>query len=120
MKPANYAPTYCAMYPELAEIARRHGYAMAIHGSLIRDFDLICIPWVAHPSEPASVVDEITKTFVVRKIGEPDTTFHGRERWTISVGFGACAIDLSFMPRIATATLTSDHPSDANQGESNV
>jgi hypothetical protein len=100
MKPASYSPVYCALYPDLAEIARKHGYAMAVHGSLLRDFDLICIPWVEQPSEPDAVVTEITKTFCIRKVGEPDTTFHGRERWTISVGHGECAIDLQFMPRI--------------------
>ena len=101
MKPANYAPVYCALYPELAVIARRHGYAMAIHGTLGRDMDLICIPWVDAPSDPQSVVDEITSTFAIKTIGGPPTKKpHGREAWTISVGHGRCAIDLSFMPRV--------------------
>lgn len=104
MKDAVYAPMYCAMYPDLAEITRKHGYALAVHGSVARDFDLICIPWGAEPAEPAVVVDEITKTFHVRTVGEPDTTYHGRERWTITVGFGECFIDLSFMPRQPAAT----------------
>lgn len=43
MKPANLAPVYCALYPALAEIARKHGYAMAIHGTMARDFDLMGI-----------------------------------------------------------------------------
>lgn len=103
MKPASYAPVYCALYPQLAEIARKHGYAMAVHGSLQRDFDLTCIPWIERPSEPAAVVTEITETFAIRTVGEPDTTFHGRERWTISVAFGECFLDLSFMPRIFPA-----------------
>jgi hypothetical protein len=30
MRDPNYAPVYCALYPELAEIAREHGYAMSI------------------------------------------------------------------------------------------
>ena len=98
MKPANYAPIYCALYPELAEIARKHGYAMAVHGSLARDFDLICIPWIEKPSEPKAVVEEITKTFAIKTVGEPDTTFHGRERWTVSICFGECFLDLQFMP----------------------
>lgn len=44
MKPANNAPVYACMYQELAEICRAHGYALAIHGSMARDFDLIAIP----------------------------------------------------------------------------
>jgi hypothetical protein len=101
MKAANYAPMYCALYPQLAEIARKHGYAMAVHGTLGRDMDLICIPWLEQPSDPAAVVKEITSTFAIKRVGEPDTTFHGRERWTVSIAFGECFIDLSFMPRIA-------------------
>ena len=37
MKDPSYAPTYCALYPALANIARSHGYALAIHGTLGRD-----------------------------------------------------------------------------------
>ena len=98
MKDANLAPIYCGLYPGLAEIARKHGYALAIHGSLARDFDLICVPWVERPSEPKDVVDEIVNSFALRTVGEPDTSFHSRERWTISISYGECFIDLSFMP----------------------
>jgi hypothetical protein len=99
MKDATLAPIYCGLYPQLAEISRKHGYALAVHGSLARDFDLICIPWIESPSEPADVVKEITSTFAIKTVGKPDTTLHGRERWTVSVSFGECFIDLSFMPR---------------------
>jgi len=98
MKEPNYAPMYAAMYPGLAGIARKHGYALAVHGTLARDMDLICIPWVAQPSEPQTVVDEITKEFAIRQVGELGKKEHGRIAWTISVGFGDCFIDLSFMP----------------------
>jgi hypothetical protein len=101
MKNANYAPVYCALYPQLAEIARKHGYALAIHGSLGRDMDLICVPWIDEPSEPRAVVEEITNTFAIHVVGaNPCPKAHGREAWTIRVGFGECHLDLSFMPRI--------------------
>ena len=100
MKPANYAPIYCALYPQIAERTRKHGYALAVHGSLARDFDLICIPWIEKPSEPADVVKEITETFYITSVGEKDVTHHGRERHTISIGHGECFLDLSFMPRL--------------------
>jgi hypothetical protein len=103
MKPSSYAPMYCVLYPQLSEISRKHGYAMAVHGSLQRDMDLICIPWIDQPSEPQMVVDEIVRTFAIKTVGEPDTTHHGRERWTVSIAFGECFIDLSFMPRIDAA-----------------
>lgn len=104
MQRANFGAAYCALYPELAEIARSHGYALAIHGSMARDFDLICIPWVDLPSEPQAVVDNITSAFSIRAVGglhydKP----HGRITQTLSIGFGECAIDLSFMPIVRAA-----------------
>jgi hypothetical protein len=102
MKAANYAPVYCAMYPELAEIARRHGYALAIHGSMARDADLICVPWAAQVSEPQAVIDEMAKKFVIKEVGgEPTLKEHGRVAHTLSICWGECAIDLSFTPRAA-------------------
>jgi hypothetical protein len=101
MKPANYAPVYAAaLYPAWAEIARQHGYALAVHGSLARDFDLICIPWGDEPKEPQAVIDAIKAEFAVKEVGGPPSEKpHGRVAYTLSIGFGECFADLSFMPR---------------------
>ncbi|MFW1012115.1 hypothetical protein ACXITX_22810 [Vibrio parahaemolyticus] len=94
----SYAPLYCAMYPDLAKLVKGHGYALAVHGSLQRDFDLICIPWTDNPSETKVVVNEIEQEFAVKQVGEPDIALHKRERYTLSIGYGECFMDLSFMP----------------------
>jgi hypothetical protein len=99
----NFAAPYMCLYPDLATIVRDHGYALAVHGSLARDMDLVCIPWVESPSEPEAVVSEIEKTFAIKRVGEPTMMLHGREAWTISLSFGECFIDLSFMPRLPSA-----------------
>jgi hypothetical protein len=85
MKPANFAPAYLGLYPELAEVTRSHGYALAAHGSMARDFDLICIPWIEDASEPDVVVKAIIRE-------------HGRIVYTLSISFGECFLDFSFMP----------------------
>ena len=103
MKEANFAPVYACVYPKLTEIARSHGYAMAAHGSLARDFDLICIPWAASVSEPQQVVDEVVENFAFRQVGEPERKEHGRIAFTISFDFGECRLDLSFMPAATAA-----------------
>jgi len=100
MKPANFAPVYCAIYLGLAEIARAHGYALAIHGSLARDADLICIPWIAVPAEPAEVIAAMCAEYAIQEVGQPGAKEHGRIAHTLSIAFGECAIDLSFMPRL--------------------
>lgn len=46
MKDATMAPAYACLYPGLCAVARRHGYALAIHGSVSRDFDLVAVPWI--------------------------------------------------------------------------
>lgn len=104
MKSPNYAPVYCALYPDLAEVARSHGYALAIHGSLARDFDLICIPWTINPSEPELVVSSIESEFAIKRIGEFTPKEHGRIAITVSICFGECFIDLSFMPKVREIT----------------
>ncbi len=98
LKP-NFGPVYAAaLYPDLAGIFQRHGYALAIHGSLARDFDLVAIPWTENPSDPSAILDEVTKEFTIHKCGDFERKNHGRIAYTLSVGFGSCAVDLSFMP----------------------
>lgn len=95
----NYAPVYAAaLYPELAKIFQRRGYALAVHGSLHRDLDLIAVPWAEKVSEPNEVLKEIAEHYVFRAIGEPTKKHHGRVAYFFSIGFGECAIDLSFFP----------------------
>ena len=97
MKEANYAPLYCSMYPKLAEIARSHGYAMAVHGSMANDFDLICIPWIEEPDAPFDVIESILGEFALKLIGnEPTMRLHNRQVWTLSIS-GKSYLDLSFM-----------------------
>lgn len=103
MKPANNGPVYAAMYAELAEVCRSHGYALAIHGSLARDFDVIAIPWVENPETPQTVIDYITTRFSIRQIGEPKQKLHGRIAYTVSIVFGSTALDFSFMPIVPKA-----------------
>lgn len=100
LKP-NYAPVYCAaMYPSLCDIFHKNGYALAVHGSLARDFDLIAIPWTNEAKSPLDVIEDIKiNGFAINIIGDLEVKPHGRIVYTLSVGFGECACDLSFMPR---------------------
>lgn len=104
MKPANYAPVYCALYPALADLVRRHGYALAIHGTLGRDMDLIAVPWVLLPDEPQDVVAAIASRFAVKEVGTPEVREHERLVYTLSLAFGECFIDLSFTPNTVHGT----------------
>jgi hypothetical protein len=100
LKP-NYGPVYAAaMYPGLCEIFHRHGYALAVHGSLARDLDLIAIPWEKEVSECETVIKEVTSVYALKIVDQPsrfEIKNHGRIAYTLSCGFGECAIDLSFI-----------------------
>lgn len=98
MKPATYAPVYCSLYPSLAELCRQHGYTLAIHGSLQRDFDIICIPWINNVSKPHDVVNEICKAYAINNLfNEPVVKENGRLVYTLTY-LDNCFFDLSFIP----------------------
>ena len=105
MKPPSIAPTYACLYPGLAETARRHGYALAIHGSLAKDLDLIAVPWTESASS-AEVVVEAIKQHAGACLttgcasGNPEQKPHGRIAWHLSMEAGAC-VDLSVMPKMS-------------------
>lgn len=111
MKPANYAPVYACIYPQLAELTRRHGYALSAHGTMGRDFDLIAVPWTENPSPKEAVIADICESFAIRQVGEPGAKLHGRVAYTLSLSFGECALDFSFMPVIPT----NDHDEGTGQ-----
>jgi hypothetical protein len=106
MKPANYGPFYAAgLYPQLAEIFRSHGYALAVHGSLASDFDLIAVPWVEEAGDPQAIAEEINSKFAA-KFSKTDyaTRPHGRIAYKLNLSFGDCSLDVSFMPRSTVET----------------
>tara|TARA_R110002050_G_scaffold69003_2_gene149419 strand:+ start:380 stop:808 length:429 start_codon:yes stop_codon:yes gene_type:complete len=67
MKDANRAPWYGCLYHGLAEIARKHGYALAIHGSVLSDLDLVAVPW----TEKAVSAEEL-RDVLMKHIGALD------------------------------------------------
>lgn len=116
MKPVSPAAVYVAIIPLLTEVARKSGYALAVHGSLGRDLDMVAIPWTEE-AEPAEVLMlallaavgwngahldcEATKQDgeVARKSGHiPTEKPHGRKAWSILFGNGMY-LDISVMPR---------------------
>ena len=126
MRDANIAPVFACLYPGLCDVARRHGYALAIHGSVVTDLDLIAVPWIAE-----AVTAEELKTALMTHIGacgyadllrresilteeqvqqtlarkenrrsdEAELKLHGRLAWNLYLESGI-KIDLSILPRI--------------------
>lgn len=57
-------PTFYAnLVEDLRRVAREAGYALGLHGSMRRDFDLIAVPWIAKAVSPDELIERITKEF---------------------------------------------------------
>lgn len=48
-----------AFIDRVREVAREHGYAIGVHGSLARDVDLIAVPWMVEAVSALDLVDSI-------------------------------------------------------------
>lgn len=85
----------------LREVARRHGYALAVHGSLSYDIDLIACPWRDLATSPESLAEAIHKAVDAiagtSKLTGPEKKPHGRQAWSMHMG-GGPYVDLSVMP----------------------
>ncbi len=90
----------------LREVARRHGYALAVHGSLSYDIDLLAAPWHDNAASPESLAAAIQEA--VRAIAGnaeaidknlPEKKPLGRLAWSFHMG-GGPYVDLSVMPGI--------------------
>lgn len=101
--------TYLSILPTVRDVARKSGYAIGVHGSMTRDFDLMAMPWTKKAVSPATLAVRIEKAVceyergmayhwraVRRNTGKKP---HGRIAVSIYIGTYAY-IDLSIMPRL--------------------
>jgi hypothetical protein len=51
---------YAVLYNDFRKAALDCGYALALHGSMTRDMDLIAVPWVAEATTPKELVSKIS------------------------------------------------------------
>lgn len=107
MKPPSFAPVYATFFPILAELAQQHGYALAVHGSLQSDMDLIAMPWTEAAVSAEELMQALngysSKVMTLMFDSEcswvgPETKPHGRLAWSLQIGNGA-RLDLSVAPR---------------------
>lgn len=106
MKPPTFAPAYVGLFPILAEVAQANGYALAVHGSVNRDFDLVAIPWTEAAVDAQTlmraIADQVRQSMRSLQsngvpLKTPEQKPHGRLAWAIPIDCGSM-IDLSVMP----------------------
>lgn len=103
---------------DVRAIAREHGYAIAVHGSLRaeRDIDLLAAPWTKEAHAPSTLARAIgALPYLDRKRRDPEgdprarvfpvKKAHGRLGWIFHIRYRAAGcpayVDLSVMPRAA-------------------
>lgn len=102
---------YAQILPRIRAKAKGLGYAIAIHGTMNRDLDLLAVPWVEDAAGAEDLVKAIAEEVQGYVIGDVDSRGtisdsptkrqpHGRLSWNICWG-GKPFIDLSVMPRKA-------------------
>lgn len=116
---------YAQLLPKIREAGKTLGYAIAIHGSMSRDLDLLAAPWIenAQPAEAlVEVIADAVRGFVIGDVtargtvDQPTIQPHGRRSWNICWG-GNPMIDLSVMPREITPQAGAGAPPEAQEGD---
>jgi len=117
VKDVTPASAYVAMIPLLTETAREVGYALAVHGSLGRDLDLVAVPWTDEAVSAEQLIMRLLASLgyrgahllpqsknvdgTIHRPGgdEPAVKPHGRRAWTIHFE-SPMYLDVSVMPRL--------------------
>jgi hypothetical protein len=98
---------YVAYFGILQELANAHGYALCVHGSVVRDFDLIAVPFDVEVKPHQELLSAIRKAVGVQESTNPVFDIvgyepHGRTCYTIECGAGGY-FDISFTPTMQEA-----------------
>lgn len=86
-------------------VARQHGYALAVHGSLARDIDLVAVPWIESAKDPEALLENLRGAamgiFGAARLTEWSEKPHGRRAQSIHVHCDGhfFYFDVSVMPR---------------------
>lgn len=90
---------FLSLIDRMRQNARRHGYALAVHGTLLRDIDLIAVPWINRPKAASTLHKSLFRLVKVfhkdaYTANKPVIKPQGRVAWSINLGNGTY-IDLS-------------------------
>lgn len=93
---------FAMLYQMLAREAKEKGYALALHGSMGRDLDVIACPWTDEAVPAEDLVEALRSAidgFLSAGDVNPTLKPHGRRGWSLHLVGSGTYIDLSVMPR---------------------
>ncbi|GGB68817.1 hypothetical protein [Deinococcus soli (ex Cha et al. 2016)] len=101
--------------PPLAPLIQRaylHGYALAVHGSLHRDLDLIAVAWREDADSPEVLVENLCRWEGLLQPGGWEDKPHGRRGITLLQDGWYKPIDLSVIGPAPAAHADAPQPAD--------
>ena len=104
---------YAVLYNSMKEAALECGYALAMHGSMHTDMDLIAVAWVEDAKPAKELIKAISGCIGAtvwekhNKISKGEKRPHGRLSYTLSI-MGSWYVDISVMPPIKKSKSNKD------------
>lgn len=75
------AAFYAAMWDDIRKCAMDCGWAVALHGSLNSDMDIMAMPWVQEACSFQCLITEIAKLFQGSYLAENFRITYGEKAW---------------------------------------
>lgn len=91
--------------PDIKEACETCGYAIAVHGSLKRDIDLVAVPWSDFATSAEVLIywiEKYTGLFYIDDGTNPTIKPHGRKAWTLHQHGFRTYFDISVAGRVGT------------------
>jgi hypothetical protein len=97
---------YKTILPKLIHVARKNGYALALHGSLTRDLDLIAVPWQKKVINAETLAIRLHQAVCKypntrSQLREQSQPKPHRTTYVLILGHGGAYIDLSVTPTVS-------------------
>lgn len=80
---------YASIYGDLKTAALKHGWALALHGSLNSDMDIMAMPWVEDAAPLDIMIDSLRECFTEPMEITIDTTSKPNNRIVITLSIWA-------------------------------
>lgn len=97
---------YASILPMIKQLGIVQGYAIAVHGSMTRDFDIVAIPWRKKVMDPDTFAFFMHRMlcaypYTIEQIKKrAEKKPHGRIAYDLILGHNGAYVDLSIIPPI--------------------
>lgn len=96
---------YASIWPDIRDAALDCGWALALHGSLSNDMDIMAMPWTTEAIHPLEMILKLKKCFSDSKIDVTETPMpNNRMVYTLSI-WADFYLDINIIQPVQQSTL---------------